>query len=117
MYWLNLKRKKASIERSSLDGKHRQSIISQDLHRPRSLIVKGTYIFWMDQLFPGNRRGFKLERYNIGTGTRDIICQHEETTFLPFAMDISDNFETVYWSDWQNLAIWKMDLHFSNSGR
>lgn len=93
-----------------MDGSTRETILSDELFRPTSLIVKGGYIYWMDRISKSSRRGFKLERLNIDSKKREVVCQNKNVTIEPFALDISESLDTAYWSDWHNMAIWKLDL-------
>ena len=110
LFWINFNSNQPTIEQSYLDGGTRETILSDELFRPTSLIIKGRYIYWMDRISKGSRRGFKLERFNIDSKKREIVCQSKNVTIEPFAMDISESLDSIYWSDWHNMAIWKLDL-------
>ena len=110
LFWLNYNQNQPTIEQSDLDGENRQTTLSDELLRPRSLVMKGRNIYWIDRLSKRRRRGFKLERFNIDSKKREIICQTGNVTVEPFAMDISETLDSIYWSDWHNMAIWKVDL-------
>ena len=109
LYWLNFQNNKATLEQASLTGENQQTVISDQLFRPRSLTIKGHFIYWMDGVSK-SRRGFKLERFNLDTKKREIICHRENVTILPFSMDISDSLDSIYVSDWHNMAVWKINL-------
>ena len=118
LYWINYKNGKATIQQSTLMGGNQQVIVSDDLFRPRSLIIKDRYVYWMDGLSKSRRaKGFKLERYNIDNGKRETVCHSKDKTINPFSMDINDNLESVYVSDWLNMAVWKLDLNNTDSKR
>ena len=109
LYWLNVQNNKVTLEQSSLTGKNQQTILSEQLFRPRSLIIKGGFIYWVDGISK-SRRGFKVERFNMDTKKRETVCHHKNLTILPFAMDVSDSLDSIYMSDWHNMAVWKLNL-------
>ena len=72
----------------------------------------------MDGLSKNRRaKGFKLERYNVENGKRETVCHSKDKTINPFSMDINDNQDSVYVSDWLNMAVWKLDLNQTDSER
>ena len=97
---------------------NQQTVISSELFRPRSLIIKDRFVYWMDGLSKNRRaKGFKLERYNVENGKRETVCHSKDKTINPFSMDINDNQDSVYVSDWLNMAVWKLDLNQTDSER
>ena len=118
LYWINFRNEKATLEQSSLTGSNQKSILSDKLFRPRSLIIKDKFIYWMDGLSKSRRgRGFKLERFNIESETRETVCHSEDVTMNPFSMDVSDSLDSVYVSDWSSNAIWRLDLNITEHER
>ena len=114
IYWINFRNERATLEQSSLTGSNRKTILSDQLFRPRSLIIKDKFIYWMDGLSRNRRgRGFKLERYNIDSETRETVCHSEDVTINPFSMDVSDSLASVYVTDWSSNAIWRLDLNIT----
>ena len=72
----------------------------------------------MDGLSKNRRaKGFKLERYNLENRKRETVCHSKDKTINPFSMDINDNQDSVYVSDWLNMAVWKLDLNQTDSER
>ena len=118
LYWINYRNGQATLEQSSLTGVNQQTVLSDNLFRPRSLIIKDQFIYWIDGLSKSRRaRGFKLERYNINNGKRETVCHSEDKTINSFSMDVNDNQDSVYVSDWLNMAVWKLDLNQTDSER
>jgi hypothetical protein len=118
VYWINFRNERATLEQSSLTGSNRKTILSDQLFRPRSLIIKDKFIYWMDGLSRNRRgRGFKLERYNIDSETRETVCHSEDVTINPFSMDVSDSLSSVYVTDWSSNAIWRLDLNITEHER
>ena len=101
-----------------MTGSNEEIILSSDeLQRPRSLVVKGAFLYWMDRITKRRRGGFKIERYNINTKLKETVCSSNNTTMQPFAMDINDNGESVYVSDWHNMVVWKLKLNTTDDKR
>ena len=118
MYWVDSRSNKATIKKSSLTGSNEEIILSSlELQSPRSLIVKGKFLYWMDRITKRRRGGFKLEKYNINTKLKETVCSSHNMTMQPFAMDISDKGDFVYVSDWHNMVVWKLKLNTTDDKR
>ena len=118
IYWINFQNEQATLEQASLTGSNRRTILSDHLFRPRSLIIKDKFIYWMDGLSRNIRgRGFKLERFNIESKMRETVCHSEDVTITPFSMDVSDSLASVYVTDWSSNAIWRLDLNITEHER
>lgn len=112
LYWVNWNKKDPKIETSNLNGSMKSTLIKSNLSKPYSLIIDEweRSLYWIDM----NKNGvFKIERILLDDEegkSREIVCWGSGNS--PFAMTVSRHH--VYWSDWQNSVIWRIEKHGSN---
>lgn len=104
MYWTNSNHLNATIERSRLNGSDRQVVVHENLFQPLGIAVdvENNLLYWSEV-----REGIY---YSIGSS--DLDGQSRKTLIhgthhQPFAIALDD--QDIYWSDWTNNAVWKMN--------
>lgn len=105
LYWTNIKYRRQTIERSSLDGTNREIIISEKLFKPTGIVVDqhSDRIYWVDDK-EGN--AFSI---NSATLNGDNITAHtfNERNQSPFSLVVDKT--SIYWTDQENNNIMMAD--------
>lgn len=102
MYWSDWGRP-AKIERASMDGTLRQTIVDTKLIWPNALTIDRPkqLLYWADASLD------KIESSSIDGTNRRVLLSNRDGILHPFSIAIYNN--TLYWSDWQ------MDTVFSST--
>ncbi|XP_057372389.1 protein cueball-like [Daphnia carinata] len=103
LYWTNRYMSHPTIERSFLNGSHREVLIKTDLLLPNALDldVQEQMLYWADN----HRKGyFSIERSFVnGTGKQEIYRGIGQ-----FVVSLAVGTDYVYWSDYDHKHIWSL---------
>jgi hypothetical protein len=113
IYWISWSSSGGSqIESCSGAGDDRQQVVSTDLWQPSSLAIDpfSQQLLWIDISDGGD---FRLERADLDGGNRRLVCHGKGQT--PFDMVMDDT--AVFWSDWKNMIVWKMQKDVPEGGQ
>ncbi|KAL3854471.1 hypothetical protein ACJMK2_013739, partial [Sinanodonta woodiana] len=101
VFWTDWGRR-PQIERATLAGNERRSIVTTDLGWPNGLAVDydEEMLYWADALKD------RIERSNLDGNYREVIIQ---TTVHPFSVTVFGNH--VYWTDWVLHGIYRAEKH------
>ncbi|XP_046633898.1 protein cueball-like isoform X2 [Daphnia pulicaria] len=101
LYWTNVHDSNPTIERSFLNGSHREIVLHSDLLLPNAfdLDIMEQMLYWAEDLHNGY---FRIERsYVNGTGRQEFY--RGMGSFI-VSLTVGDDF--VYWSDYNHKKIW-----------
>lgn len=103
LYWTNRYMSHPTIERSFLNGSHREILIKTDLLLPNALDldVQEQMLYWADN----HRKGyFHIERSFVnGTGRQEMYRGIGQ-----FVVSLTVGTDYVYWSDYDHKHIWSL---------
>ncbi|XP_069108702.1 low-density lipoprotein receptor-related protein 2-like isoform X5 [Argopecten irradians] len=90
------------IERATMSGNNRKTIVSSDLGWPNGLSIDydGDMIYWADALRD------RIERSNLNGQYREVIVQ---STVHPFSMTVHKHY--IYWTDWTLHGVYRAEKH------
>ncbi|XP_019409279.1 PREDICTED: low-density lipoprotein receptor-related protein 2 [Crocodylus porosus] len=101
MYWTDWSTN-AKIERATLGGNFRISIVSTNLVWPNGLTLdyEEQQLYWADASLQ------KIERCTLTGTNREVIVN---TALRPFAMTLFD--QHIYWTDWNTRSIYRANKY------
>lgn len=104
MYWSNWDLKHPTIERSYMNGSHREIIIEKDLCMPHGLAldIKEQKLYWVSNGKHFN--SFHIERSYVDGSEREIV--YDGVNHYAYYLTVSEDY--IYWTDWQEDALWSM---------
>ncbi|XP_077982993.1 uncharacterized protein LOC144437838 [Glandiceps talaboti] len=94
------------IVRTDLDGQNPLVIQSQNVENPNGIALTPSNMYWVDSHYDSGLAA-TLE-YSDLDGNNRVEVTHSFPIKVPFGIDVSNN--KVYWSDWNETAIFEGDL-------
>ena len=102
LYWSDWGKENPKIESSNLDGSNRTTLISENIKWPNGVALdyKRRLLYWVDA---GTD---KIEYYNLVDKKR-----YKLTVGSPHAFGISVLGDMLYWTDWQQRALFQWNIN------
>ncbi|KAI5752806.1 hypothetical protein M8J77_020550 [Diaphorina citri] len=100
MYWSDWGQN-AKIERAGMDGSHRNMVIVSDIKWPNGLTLDLVQrrLYWVDAKLN------EISSCDYNGGNRRLVLYSPQTLSHPFSISTFEDW--LYWSDWQQKAIYK----------
>ncbi|XP_046633899.1 protein cueball-like isoform X3 [Daphnia pulicaria] len=103
LYWTNVHDSNPTIERSFLNGSHREIVLHSDLLLPNAfdLDIMEQMLYWAEDLHNGY---FRIERsYVNGTGRQEFY-----RGMGSFIVSLTVGEDYVYWTDYSHKKLWSL---------
>lgn len=116
MFWTNWNIDRPTIERSHLNGSNREIIVQKGLFMPHGLglDVNQQMIYWANNLRHGT---FQIERSKVDGSERQLLYEgkgHEMRGQFIFGLTVGERH--IYWTDWDQKALWSLPKEGSVDG-
>ncbi|XP_046461401.1 protein cueball-like isoform X2 [Daphnia pulex] len=116
LYWTNWNIDRPTIERSYLNGSHREVIVHKGLFMPHGLglDVSQQMIYWANNLRHGT---FQIERSKVDGSDRELLYEgkgHEMRGQFIFGLTVGEH--DIYWTDWDQKSLWSLPKEGSIDG-
>ena len=99
------------IERSNMDGSDRFSMVTTRIKWPNGITIDytTTRVYWVDAYRN------TIESMSINGNDRQLILSNDKHLLHPFGVAVHAGY--VFWSDWRNPSIFRVDVDGVNVSR